>query len=323
VRNKTISLLFLLALACMAVAQVEEGRLKTPDGVELFYQKIGTGKQVVIAPAALFLFDGLKPLAAKDRTLIFYDMRNRGRSEHLEDLSKVSIEADVADLEAVRAHFKADKFIPIGYSYLGLMVMLYAKDYPEHVSRIVQLGPVPLKFGTKYPQEFDHTRDRTVFDGEKYQETQRLQKEGYDQSHPREFCEKQWEFFRVMLVADPPRNLDRLQSPCSMPNEWPANLNRHMERHFGGSVMKLDVPWSDITSKVTQPVLTIHGMKDRNAPYGASREWASKLKNARLITLENAAHNSWADEPDKVVRAINQFLKGKWPAEARKVLNPE
>jgi proline iminopeptidase len=318
--NLVLASLFLLSTSAFASSpQIEEGRFKTPDGIELFYQKVGSGKQVVIIPAGLFTFDGLKPLASGERTVIFYDMRNRGCSQQITDMDKISIEADVADLEAVRAHFKAQKFVPIGYSYLGLMVMLYAKDHPEHVSRIVQLGPVPLKFGTKYPAEFDNTGDRSVFDGTEYAELQRLRKQEFNKSHPREFCEKEWEVFRAGLVASPPRNIERLEDVCSMANEWPVNLDRHMEKHFGGSVMKLDVPWSSVTSKVTQPVLTIHGKKDRNAPYGAGREWAQNLKNARLLTLENAAHNSWADEPDKVTSAIDEFLKGKWPAQAEKV----
>jgi proline iminopeptidase len=298
---------------------MQEGRFKTEDGVELFYQKVGSGPQVVIVPAGLFTFDGLKPLASKERTLIFYDMRNRGRSQHLSDLTKVSIQDDVRDLEAVRAHFRAKKFTPIGYSYLGLMVMLYTKDHPENVERIVQLGPVPLKFGTKFPAEFDNTNDRSVFDGAKYEELQRLQKEGFDQKSPREYCEKDWAFYQVGLVADPPKNLDRLPDPCSMENEWPVNLRKHMRKHFGESVMPLDVPREEMSSRVTQPVLTIHGKKDRNAPYGAGREWSKILPNGRLLTLENAAHNSWADEPEKVMRAIDGFLKGKWPAESAKM----
>ena len=106
-----------------------------------------------------------------------------------------------------------------------------------------------------------------------------------------------------------------------MENEWPVNLDKHMEKHFGGSVMKLNVPWSAITGVVKRPVLTIHGKKDRNAPYGAGLEWAQRLPNARLLTLENAAHNSWADEPEKVVKAIDTFLKGKWPESAEKIAN--
>jgi len=313
-----IALLFVLSIGSFGQS---EGKLKSFDGVELFFQKVGSGKQVVIIPGGLFLYEGLKPLAGKDRTLIFYDMRNRGRSQHLDDLASVSIESDVRDLEAVRAHFHAKGFTPIGYSYLGMMVMLYAKDHPDRVERVVQLGPVPLKFGTKYPREFDNTSDRSVFDAAKNEELQKLRKEGSDQSHPQEFCEKQWEFFRVALVGDPPKNVERLNDNCAYENEWPLFLDKHMDKHFRGSVMKMDVPWPAITDKVKMPVLTIHGKKDRNAPYGSGREWAERLPHARLVTLENAAHNSWADEPDTVVRAISTFLGGNWPPEAQKVLS--
>jgi pimeloyl-ACP methyl ester carboxylesterase len=51
---------------------------------------------------------------------------------------------DVRDMEAVRKHFAAEKTTPIGYSYMGLPVMLYAHDDPQHVGRIVQLDPVPI-----------------------------------------------------------------------------------------------------------------------------------------------------------------------------------
>jgi pimeloyl-ACP methyl ester carboxylesterase len=187
---RTIVLILFAISSALASSRVEEGRFKTPDGVELFYQKVGSGKQVVIIPGGLFSFDGLKPLANKDRTVIFYDMRNRGRSQHIDDMSKITIEGDVADLEAVRAHFKAQKFTPIGYSYLGMMVMLYAKDHPDRVERVVQLGPVPLKFGTEYPAEFDNTRDRSVVDGAKYAELERLEKQGLKEKEPQIFCEK-------------------------------------------------------------------------------------------------------------------------------------
>ena len=75
-------------------------------------------------------------------------MRNRGKSEHIDDGSKLTIQNDVRDLETVRQHFGVTRFTPVGYSYLGLMVVMYAMEHPDHVERIVQLGPVPLKFGT-------------------------------------------------------------------------------------------------------------------------------------------------------------------------------
>ena len=321
-----LSLLLLgLWLACASVpaaaktphpAPQTEGYVSTADGVRLYYQKVGKGKQTVIIPAALFLADDFRQLA-DGRTLIFYDMRNRGRSDAVKDMARVNIHEDVRDLEAIGAHFGVKRFSTIGYSYLGMMVMLYAKEHPDRIERVVQLGPVPLKFGTEYPPQYVNRDDEQIVDGAKYREMKKQESEGYDKSHPQEFCEMQWEVLRVRLVGDPAHVARLRNSNCDLPNEWPVNLDRHFSAHFT-SVQKLDIPWSEM-QKVTAPVLTIHGTKDRNAPYGSGREWASKLPNARLLTIEGGAHNSWVDAPEVIFPAIREFLNGKWPPAAKKI----
>jgi pimeloyl-ACP methyl ester carboxylesterase len=71
------------------------------------------------------------------------------------------------------------------------------------------------------------------------------------------------------------------------------------------------------------PVLIIHGTWDRNAPYAAGREWALTLPNARLITVERAAHQVTADAPDVVLPAIETFVAGRWPERAEKITSLE
>jgi proline iminopeptidase len=303
-----------VCLSGAAAAQVEEGHLRSSDGTKLFFQKVGGGPQTVIVPAGLFTFDGLRGLA-QGRTVIFYDMRNRGRSDKVEDASRITIQADVEDMEAVRRHFGVKKFTPVGYSYLGLMVVMYAMKYPEHVERIVQIGAVPRKFGTEYPADqvaSDDPRDQAAV-----AEVRKLREGSFHVEKPKEYCEKEWQVNRVRLVGTR-QGLERLGAGvCSMANEWPVNLARHLEAHFLGSVQKLDIPVAAV-KKVTPPVLTIHGTKDRNAPYGGGMEWAKTLPNARLLTVQGAAHQVWADEPG-IVAQIDEFLKGKWP-EAAKVV---
>jgi proline iminopeptidase len=302
--------------ASLGATDMKEGRIKTHDGYTLYYQRVGQGPEVVIIPGRLFLAESFKALASPRRTFVFYDMRNRGLSEHIADSTKISIHEDVRDLESVRRHFKANRFAVVGYSYLGLMVILYAMEHPERVERIVQLGPLPLKLGNTYPPEFDNRSDRSVFDGAKWEELQQLEREGLAKTNPRAFCEKEWEFMRVMLVGNPPTHLDRLPNPCAMPNEWPVNLRSHFRILFMRSIVPLEVSEGEVVARVTMPVLTIHGRKDRNAPYAGGREWAQLLPDARLLTLDNAAHNSWADEPDAVLSAVRVFLDGSWPEQA-------
>jgi len=44
-----------------------------------------------------------------------------------------------------------------------------------------------------------------------------------------------------------------------------------------------------------------------------------RLPNARLLTVPNGAHQSFDEYPEIVIPAIDQFLKGSWPAAAEKV----
>ncbi len=310
-----------LAETSKSSLKITEGYITTPDGIRLFYQKAGNGRQVIIAPARLFLFEDFKQLA--DRfTLIAYDMRGRGRSDAVADGEKLSIHHDVKDLEAVRQHFRLSRFSLVGYSYLGLMAIMYAMDYGERVERIVQIGPVPLKFGTEYPAHLSHEGALTEAGAnpEEVAELERLREAGINKSNPKEFCERQWRVMRFWLVGNP-ANVERLgQGVCDMPNEWPINLARHFQYGFA-SVKRLDIPRERVT-KVRHPVLTIHGTRDRNAPYGAGREWASLLPNARLLTVEGAAHQVFAEYPEVVFGAIRTFLNGKWPNGAETVNPP-
>jgi pimeloyl-ACP methyl ester carboxylesterase len=72
-------------------------------------------------------------------------------------------------------------------------------------------------------------------------------------------------------------------------------------------------------AKATMPVLTIQGSADRIVPYGAGREWAFLLPQARLLTIEGGSHFPWIEAPEKVFGAIRKFLGGQWPSEAEKV----
>jgi proline iminopeptidase len=306
----------LLALALLVPP--DSGWIIGPDSVRLYYEKLGTGPRTIIVPGRLFLARELAPLA-EQHTLILYDMRNRGRSSRVEDGRLITIQKDVEDLEAVRRHFRVDRFVPIGYSYLGLMVVLYAMAHPDRVERLVQLGPVPRKFGTEYPASLLHQDSVPVVSPAAAARLDSLERAGWMTEHPREFCEES-RVNAVRLVGDPGKAA-RLPNQCDMPNEWPVNLQRHFEHHFAG-VQRLDVPKEGV-ARVKVPVLTIHGTWDRNAPYAAGREWALTLPDARLITVEHAAHQVVTDAPGVVLPAIDEFASGRWPARAEKITTLE
>src|SRR5438045_6076644 len=54
-----------------AAAAAEEGYIPVEGGVRLHYERIGSGKQAIVAPMGSWLARPLAPLARADRTLIF------------------------------------------------------------------------------------------------------------------------------------------------------------------------------------------------------------------------------------------------------------
>jgi pimeloyl-ACP methyl ester carboxylesterase/ketosteroid isomerase-like protein len=285
-----------------AAPAVEQGFITTPDGVKLHYSKAGSGSRVVIMPAELFLFDDLKQLADQV-TLISYDMRNRGRSERV-PLEKVSIENDVADLETVRKHFNVERFVPVGYSYLGLVVAVYTAKHPQQVEKMIQIGPASMSPEAKYPREQTHGYEDMTISDEDVKKWRDMQTSGAVASSPREYCEVDWKVMQAVLVGNG-ANASKLQSHCELENEWPVNLQAHVTRSRKTIAKMEKVDFSSI--KV--PALVIHGTFDRNAPYGSGLEWSSTMPNAKLLTVKGAAHAAWVDAPEIVLPAIREFLR--------------
>jgi proline iminopeptidase len=299
--------------------KVETGYVTSNDGVRLYYAKVGSGSKTVIMPGRLFAFRDFQRLA-NGRTLIFYDMRDRGRSDALVDVSRISLQHDADDLETVREHFGIKKPDLIGFSYLGKIVVLYAIQHPDHVNRIVQIGPVARKLGTKFPDTLTAGDENKVPDPAETRKIEELYNNGFAKDHPKEYCEMEWKIEQQRMVGNP-ANTSRIPSPCDMENEWPIHLWTHF-RPLLASDQALDIPKESI-AKVTAPVLTIHGRKDRNAPYGGGREWDMLLPNARLITIDGAAHMSWVEFPEIVFPSIDLFLNGQWPEQAEPVKHLE
>ena len=299
--------------------KTETGYVGSNDGVRLYYAKVGGGSKFVIIPGRLFLFRDFQRLRG-GRTLIFYDLRNRGRSDAVSDVSKISLQHDADDLEAVRAHFGIEKPDLIGFSYLGKIVVLYATEHPNRVNRIVQIGPVARKFGTKFPEAVTAGDEDRVPDPAATRRMETLYQNGFAKEHPKEYCEMEWKVEQQRMVGNP-QNASRITSPCDMENEWPVHLWPHFAALLA-SDQALDIP-KEAIAKLTAPVLTIHGRKDRNAPYGGGREWDMLLPHARLITIDGAAHMSWIEFPELVFPSIDAFLNGQWPEQAEPVKSLE
>jgi proline iminopeptidase len=280
----------------------------TDDGVRLFVQVVGDGRDAVIVPNRVYLADAFARLA-NGRTLIFNDPRNRGLSDAVTDLARVDrgVHHDVEDFEAIRRHFGLDRVSLIGHSYMGVVAILYAMKFPAHTDRIVSIAPMGPDPTRRYTGDLANEDSTFTAVLTKLGELQQ-QRPSLDAVA---FCRRFWSTLRPLYVLDA-ADSDRLGwEPCDLPNEM--SFMKPFTEHILPSLHQLQLTEADFV-QVQAPVLVVHGRKDRSAPYGGGRDWASRLPHARLVTIDNGAHVPWIEAPDVVFEAIDTFLRG--PAKA-------
>lgn len=117
------------------------------NGVRLYTRQVGDGPSVVVlhgGPGAHhdYLLPQYDRLAAR-RALRYYDQRGGGRSAVPRDVA-VGWREHVADLDALRNHWRLDRLTLLGYSWGGLLAVLYALEHPDRIARLALVSAAPV-----------------------------------------------------------------------------------------------------------------------------------------------------------------------------------
>jgi proline iminopeptidase len=126
-------------------------------GAELFSLEVGEGAPLFVlhgGPGASH--DYLRPqfdaiASNSGKRLIYYDQRGGGRSPLLPSVKPGTWQDHVADLDLMRSHQNVARADLVGYSWGGLLALLYAVTHPERVGKLALVSPAPAT-----------SRDRTI-----------------------------------------------------------------------------------------------------------------------------------------------------------------
>jgi pimeloyl-ACP methyl ester carboxylesterase len=290
------------------MSAIRDGQVTAADGLGLYFRQLGDGPRLLVVPNGVPFLERLTGAAAT-HTIVAYDPRNRGQSGIATGPpSEKPLDDEVDDIDSVRQHFGAESIDLLGHSYTGLVAILYALRHPSRVGRVIQVGPPGPDGSIEYPR---HPDDEAMLQGI-LAKVGALQREtGLDGEQK---CRRFWEILRPLYVVDS-RDVSQLDA-------W-ERCHLESERRAGEFVMTRIMPalrairLSDVDLEpVVAPVLTIHGCRDRSALPAGGREWARRLSNARLVSVDEAGHMPWIESPEEVLGAISTFLAGHWPVAA-------
>ena len=319
----TLLVIPLFAVAVVCGQDPSEGYIVTPDKVRIFYKIVGSGADTLVmvhggpGNSLESIRPDMEPLA-KGRRVIYYDQRGQGRSELIKDGKKLGYEYHIADLEALRKHFKLEKMKLFGNSWGGLMASLYAIAHPDRIERLVLHHPAPpiRDFMEDMNDEISRRMPK-IFKPEQLKRAQVIVREEYwlKASDPVAVCR---EFFTMVLTTytySQTLNIPFKGDVCAGPIES-VRQSRTTNRHMWASLGDYNL-MARLTS-VKAPVLVIHGAADV-IPVKGSELWASGYPNARLFLIEKAGHISQAETPEILFPAVETFLKGSFPEGAKNV----
>lgn len=308
-----------LLLACHATSpstpgdHPAEGQVPG-DGAALFYRMVGTGPDVLVmihgGPGMDmgYMVPDFRPLAERHR-LLFYDQRGGGRSELLrDDPTLYTMARHVADLEALRRRFGLERMTLVAHSFGPAIAASYAMAHPEHVARMIFLGPVPPRAGDLWTR-YGATLDKRLTPDERAE----LGKQEEAMLHgpdPVKACRAYWAIAVKPRVASPELAGRIMGDFCSagaaairagMGVAGPHTLESLGEWDFRAGL-----------ARVAAPTLIVHGESDA-IPMDLVEEWTTALPAARLVKVPGASHFPYVERPDVVWPAIEAFLQATPP----------
>jgi pimeloyl-ACP methyl ester carboxylesterase/DNA-binding CsgD family transcriptional regulator len=251
-----------------------------PDGARLAYASHGRGPPIVKAPNWLthLEFDWKSPLwrpwleaLGETNRVIRYDERGSGLSDW--EVGDFSLDAWVADLEAVVDAAGVDRFALLGLSQGAQIAIAYAVRHPDRVSHLVVCGGY-LGGDTL-----------TTADRERSDALDALIRIGWGQANP---------VFRHVFTT--------LLVPGATPEvmDWVDELQRvsaspENALRFSETFHTIDV--TELAPRLRAPTIVFHARDDQMVPFADGRRLAAAVPNARFVPIDGRNHVFLTEEP--------------------------
>ena len=276
----------------------------TADGVRIAYATSGQGPPLVRAAHFLTHLDHdlhspvwrpwLEELS-QAHTLLRYDGRGCGLSDR--DVTAISLEALVADLEAVVDAAGLERFALLGCSQGGAVAVAYAARHPQRVSALVILGGYLRGLMQRHPTPQQIKEGRLLLD---------LIEVGWGQDS---------EAFRQVFTSlfiqggtpEQIRWFNELERLSSSPEQAARTIAA-----FG----RIDA--STLATQLRCPTLVLHARGDQRVPFEEGRYLAGQIAGAEFVPLDSRNHILLRQEPAlaEAFGMLRRFLAAHTPSGA-------
>jgi proline iminopeptidase len=232
---------------------------------------------------------------ARHRLVVLYDQRGTGGSKRMSAGAPQTMEAQVADLEAIRAALGIERVAVLGDSYGGLIAAAYAAAHPEHVAKLI-LSDSPGASWTGMvhllPDVFPDIEEADAADEKRLGEDTDAAARAGLRNH-----------FKMIFYSPEKRD------------EYMAKMgDLGYEPKVGEAVSKategLDL--SDKLKDFTQfPTLVLSGRYDMNVAPLTAWKLAHAIPGGKVVFFEKSGHLPAYEEEARYQRVLEEFLDAR------------
>jgi proline iminopeptidase len=274
------------------------------DGGSIWYRVSGTGTGtpvILLHGGPGFSSYYLKSLEAlgDDRPVVRYDQLGGGKSDRLEDTTKMTIPHFVAELEALRSHLGVERVHIYGHSWGTILGVEYYRAHPEHVASLV-LGSAALDI----PAWEKNARELVKTLPDSMQKVIAMREKEGNFEAP-DYQAALMEFYGRYVWRHPVEA--DLDSTFATVNEMIYGyMQGPSEFTITGTLKYYDA--KSFLPQIEVPVLYTVGEFDEANPEIIKR-LASLTPGARVVVIPGAAHITAWDNPPANLEAVRSFLR--------------
>lgn len=264
-------------------------------GVALFERRVGSGPVTVVlhgGPGAHhdYLLPGFDALAT-GRTLVYYDQRGGGRSAVPREVP-VGWREQVADLEALRQVWGLERLTLAGYSWGGLLSLLYATEHPDRIERLALVSPAPAWRGARAAFE-DRLSARTMAPALQ-EERAALRASGLRERDPDAYQRRVFELSVAGYFHD----------PAKAAGLTPFRVTGRTQQEVWDSLGDYDL--RPALTRLRMPAIVLHG-DDDPIPVASAQSIADAI-GAPFHLLPRCGHVPYVEAFEEFRRLLDGFL---------------
>jgi len=284
---------------------IRQGIAKTlsrPD-IVFHYKDYGQGEPVLVLMGGPgFSGDGIEPVAliiAKRGRAIVPDQRGSGGSIP-SDVNAITLDATIADFEALRQHLGLEKWTVWGCSWGGMLALDYASKFPSNIKGLILVGSGGTSWA--FARAFsDNMAARMSAD---------------DQS-----ARQYWS--QPDVVAKDPMRAAIEGIRAILPSQFYDRVKAHQaiailkagKEHYNPEASeRLSAAYEqgaaariEVLKNVNIPTLIVHGRQDP-MPESVALENQMLLRGSRIAWLDRCGHWPWIEQPAALEKAMFEFL---------------